>query len=81
MHLGQSSITLVSSDFFVIIFCVGDERDKMYIMIEGTVEFSVNMKTQTLTNDEIKELGEDLGVKDLTNMFHKYKHTHRLYPN
>lgn len=62
-------------------YVAGDESDKMFILIDGTVEFSVNMKAITLTNEEMQELGDDLGIKDLPNVFHKYKHTHRLYPN
>lgn len=41
----------------------------MYIIIDGKVSFNLNMKENKLNNSEIKELGIDIGKKDIVNQF------------
>ena len=41
----------------------------MYIIIDGSVSFNLNMKENKLNNSEIKELGIDIGKKDIVNQF------------
>ena len=38
----------------------------MYVVLDGRIDFSLNMVTDNIFIDETKELGEDLGIKDLS---------------
>ena len=51
----------------------------MYIIIDGTVSFDLDMKDTQLTNQEIKELGADVGKSDIVNQFNSFKHKHNLF--
>jgi len=52
----------------------------MYILLDGQVDFSLDMKNNELSQEEVAQLSKDLKDKDLLNRLHKYKHSHKLCP-
>ena len=51
----------------------------MYIIIDGSVSFDLDMKHNQLTPHETKELGADVGKSDIVNQFNSFKHKHNLF--
>lgn len=49
------------------IFKFGQPNDKMYIIIDGQVDFCLDMKKHDLNSDEIKEVSTDLKLKEFAN--------------
>lgn len=59
---------MLSYEFFPegsIIYKNGDPNDKMYIILDGQVEFSNDMEKYPLSVSQIYELEADMSVKDL----------------
>ena len=48
-----------------VLYNLNDENDKMYIVIDGRVDFSLDMEKEDIMLDTAEELGEDLRVKNL----------------
>lgn len=50
----------------------------MFIVIDGKVDFCLEMKKNVLTPEEVEVVSKDLGDKELANRLHAYKHAHKL---
>ena len=55
------------------IYSYGDQCDKMFIILEGKVEFSLDMNENRLSTSEVDELSRDVSKKDIVNQFQKFK--------
>ena len=57
------------------IYSYGDQCDKMFIILEGKVEFSLDMNENRLSSSEVEELSRDVSKKDksIVNQFQKFK--------
>lgn len=57
------------------IYSYGDQCDKMFIILEGKVEFSLDMNENRLSSSEVEELSRDFSKKDksIVNQFQKFK--------
>ena len=62
-----------------VLYRFGEPNDCMYIVIDGAVDCTVHMRDEVLTAHEIRELGHDVGMKNIATVFDKFKHQHRLF--
>ena len=62
-----------------VLYKFGELKDCMYIIIDGKVDFSVHMRDEQLSESEVRELGDDVGIKDIAKDFNKFKHQHNLF--
>lgn len=50
------------------VFRVGQEIDRMFILVDGEVDFKIHMMKQRLTLDAISNMAENLGCSDMLNI-------------
>ena len=50
----------------------------MYIILDGRVDFSMNMETSDIILNDAEELGEDLKMRDLTFRLQKFRNSHGI---
>ena len=55
-----------------------DYDDRLFIVLDGRVEFSVDMKTQVLTGSELQDLAFDVSFPQIGNQFMKFKQQNGL---
>ena len=73
MHDVCELVTHQFCDKDQVLYNIGEEDDKMYIILDGVVEFSIDMEAHNPDVEDAKELGCDLGIKDLPFRLQKYR--------